>query len=148
MVWAEALSAISIAVIALILVGCGVAAIFLLGELRRLTADIRRITGWLDHDARPIVQSTRALVDDAGKTVAAVRGEVEGLADTTRGLRRRVESAAGTIEDRLLDLDALIDVVQDEIEDTALDIAAALRTTRRGGKLFRKVKKKLAGRRR
>jgi hypothetical protein len=42
----------------------------------------------------------------------------------------------------------LLGVVQEEVEGTALDIAAALRTTRRGGKLFRRMKRALTSRRR
>ncbi|UCG86859.1 MAG: hypothetical protein JSW71_23685 [Gemmatimonadota bacterium] len=148
MAWAEAVTALSAALIAVMLVICGIGLLFFFGELRRLAAELRRLTGILDHDARPALLSIKTMVEDAGKTVAAVKNEVEGFSGTSRGLRERIERAADAVEDRLLDLDALVDVLQDEVEGTALDIAAALRTTRRGGKLLRRVRRAIAARRR
>jgi len=148
MAWAETVTALSTALIAVMLVICGVGLLFFFGELRRLAAELRRLTGILDHDARPALLSIKSMVEDAGQAVTAVKSEVEGFAGTSKGLRDRVERAADAIEDRLLDLGALLDVVQDEVEGTALDIAAALRTTRRGGKLLRKVRRAIAARRR
>ncbi len=40
--------------------------------------------------------------------------------------------AADAAEARLADLDALFEVVQEEVETTALDVAATLRNVRRG----------------
>jgi hypothetical protein len=40
--------------------------------------------------------------------------------------------AADAAEARLADLDALFEVVQEEVEAAALDVAATLRTVRRG----------------
>jgi hypothetical protein len=54
-------------------------------------------------------------------------------------------SAVDRIEDRLVDLDTLVDVVQEEVEETVLDVSAALRTTRRGSALAGTVKRLLFG---
>ncbi len=148
MVWAEAVTAISTALIAAMLVICGVGLLFFFGELRRLSAELRRLAGILDHDARPALLSVKSLVDDAGETVTAVKQEIESFTGTSKGLRERVERAADSVEDRLADLNALLDVVQDEVEGTALDIAAAFRTTRRGGRLLRTMRRALVARRR
>jgi hypothetical protein len=52
------------------------------------------------------------------------------------------------VENRLADLDSLYSVVHDEVEDTALDVAAALRTVRRGNGMLGRVRRLLvAGRR-
>lgn len=148
MMWAEAVSAISLAVIAIFAVAAALAFMLLVRDLRRSVPDLRRIIDQLSQDGRPILSSLRALIDDAGKAVSVVRSEIDGVANTSKGLRKRVERAAESVEDRLQDLDALLDVVQEEVEDVALDIAAAMRTTRRGGKLVRMMKRKLLGRRR
>jgi len=148
MVWAEAVTAISTALLAVFAAIVGIGFLFAFAEFRRLTPELRRLAETLDRDGRPVMESLRSLVEEAGKAVSTVRKEVDGLADTSRGLRGRVENAAASIEDRLVDLDALLDVVQEEVEGTALDIAAALRTTRRGGKLFRRMKRALISRRR
>ena len=90
------------------------------------------------------------MIDDASGVVAKVKTEVDGLVDTSKGIRKRAERAAVSIDDRLHDIETLVDVVQQEVEDTALDITAALRTTRRGGKLFKRMRRALLrrGRRR
>ncbi|MFQ5703905.1 MAG: hypothetical protein ACE5HT_07780 [Gemmatimonadales bacterium] len=148
MAWAEAVTAISTALIAVILAFAGVALISWVSEVRRLTLELSRLTASLDQDLRPTVQSVRTLVDDASAVVSTVRSEVVGVVETSKGLRRRIDSAADSVEDRLQDLEALLDVVQNEVEDTVLDIAAALRTTRRGGSLIRRMKRALVRRRR
>lgn len=148
--WAEVLTALSTATIAVVLtVGC-VALAFMMRDLRRLMDDLDKLTKTLDSDGKPAIQSFRAMIDDASAVVAKVKTEVDGLADTSKGIRKRAERAAASIEDRLRDIEALVDVVQEEVEDTALDVAAALRTTRRGGKLFKRMKRALLrrGRRR
>jgi uncharacterized protein YoxC len=134
--------------IALAVTIAGLALLPVLIEVRRLVPELRRLTENIDRETRPVLDSVRGLVGDASKAVATVRSEVDGLANTSRGLRDRVERAADTVEDRLLDLDALLDVVQQEVEDAALDISAALRTTRRGGKILRKMKRRFLDRRR
>jgi len=144
MMWADVVSAICLAVIAV----AAITFILFVRDLRRSVPDLRRLTEQLSQDGKPILSSLRTLVDDAGKAVSVVRSEIDGVAKTSKGLRERVEHAAESVEDRLQDLDALLDVVQEEVEDVALDIAAAMRTTRRGGRLVRMMKRKLLGRRR
>lgn len=69
---------------------------------------------------------------DVRALVATIRGEAENLVGTSRDLRQRIVNAADAAEARLGDLDALFEVVQEEVETTVLDVAATLRTVRRG----------------
>jgi hypothetical protein len=118
--------------------------------MRKLMAELESLTKTLDADGKPAIDSFRAMISDASSVVATVKTEVDGLVDTSKGIRKRAERAAASIDDRLHDIEALVDVVQQEVEDTALDITAALRTTRRGGKLFKRMRRALLrrGRRR
>src|SRR2546430_2860522 len=75
--------------------------------------------------AGPAVGDVRALV-------ATIRAEAEGLAGTSRELRQRIVSAADAAEARLAELDAVFEVVQEEVEATVLDVAATMRSVRRG----------------
>ncbi len=71
-------------------------------------------------------------VGDVRQLVATIRTEAESLVGTSQDLRGRIVKAADAAEARLADLDALFEVVQEEIESTALDVAATLRNVRRG----------------
>ncbi|HKW41401.1 MAG TPA: hypothetical protein VJN39_09130 [Gemmatimonadales bacterium] len=71
-------------------------------------------------------------VGDVRQLVGAIRTEAESLVGTSRELRGRIIAAADAAEARLADLDALFEVVQQEVETTVLDVAATLRTMRRG----------------
>ena len=134
----EALTAISVAMLALMsLVLVALAAVWL-GRVRRL----------LDRDGQPMLQAARAVAEDAGKIVGQLRGEVEQIVATSRDVRLRVSGAAGSLDERARDLEAVLDILQDEVEETALDVAVALRATRRGTSVIRAVKRAfLRGRR-
>jgi len=81
------------------------------------------------------------VANDATRVVGSVRDEVEQIVATSRDLRTRVSGAAGALEERVRDLEAVLDVLQEEVEETALDVAAALRATRRGASLLRGLKR-------
>ena len=134
----EALTAISVAMLALMsLVLVALAAVWL-GRVRRL----------LDRDGQPLLQAARAVAEDAGKIVGQLRGEIEQIVATSRDVRLRVSGAAGSLDERARDLEAVLDILQDEVEETALDVAVALRATRRGTSVIRAVKRAfLRGRR-
>lgn len=144
--WAVAVSAISTAAIAVVLLVCGIAWLRWLSELQRLAGSVERLVDVLDRDARPALQSARSLAEDAGKMVAAVRSEVDGFAGAASDVRQRVTRAARAADERIRDLEALLDVVQYEVEETALDVAAALRTTRRGASVLGAMKRAFVGR--
>lgn len=146
MEWAAVVSAVSTAVIAVVVVAVAVVGLRLLAELNRAAKRIERVADVLDRDARPALISARTVVEDVAKVVATVRSEVDGMVETSRDVRSRVNRLSHSVEDRLQDLEALLDVVQYEVEETALDVAAALRTTRRGASVFRTMKRAFLGR--
>ncbi len=148
--WADTLTALSTAAIAITLLGACIACVLLLRDMRKLIGELESLTKMFDSDGKPAIDSFRTMIEDASGVVATVKTEVDGLVDTSKGIRKRAERAAASIDDRLHDIEALVDVVQQEVEDTALDITAALRTTRRGGKLFKRMRRALLrrGRRR
>jgi methyl-accepting chemotaxis protein len=134
----EALTAISVAILAAMSLALVALVAMWLGRVRRL----------LDRDGQPLLQTARSVAEDAGKIVSQLRGEVEQIVATSRDLRQRAGGAAISLEERARDLEAVLDILQDEVEDTALDVAAALRATRRGTSVIRAVKRAfLRGRR-
>ncbi len=70
---------------------------------------------------------------DATRGLAVkVQDEVTELVRTSQRLRFEVDRGVRRAKRRLQDLDAVAEVVQEEIEETALDVAATLRTVRVG----------------
>jgi len=69
---------------------------------------------------------------------------VGGLNARARGrLRRRVLGGADVLPAGLEDLESLDAVVPEEVEDTALDVAAALRSARSGNGMLGRVRRLL-----
>jgi hypothetical protein len=146
--WVAPTIAISLAVIALSIVvaaaAAAIAALRLSGQARKI-ADV--VNG-LQDDAGQAVKAARQLAEQAQDVMVLVRNEAGAYAQTGRRLRRKVVRGVDRIEGRLADLESLYNVVHDEVEDTALDVAAALRSVRRGNGMLGRVRRLLvAGRR-
>jgi len=144
----EALSAVSVAVLALMSLVLTVALALWLRDLGRLLDRLDAFAQVLERDGPPLLSAARSVADDATRAVGSVRSEVEQIVATSRDLRSRVNGAASALEERVRDLETVLDVLQEEVEETALDVAAALRATRRGASLLRGLKRAfLRGRR-
>ncbi|OLE33669.1 MAG: hypothetical protein AUG47_03270 [Alphaproteobacteria bacterium 13_1_20CM_3_64_12] len=63
-------------------------------------------------------------------------------------MRHRIIKAVDAAEERLTALDALTEVMQEELEETALDAAATLQNVRRGISLWRWSRKMLKNKKR
>src|SRR2546427_7968272 len=116
--WVAVVTGISLAILAL-------AAIVIAAASVVAALGLRAFLGMLHELAGPAVGDVRALV-------ATIRAEAEGLAGTSRELRQRIVNAADAAEAPLAELDAVFEVVQEEVEATGLDVAAAMGTVRRG----------------
>ena len=133
--WAAVVAALSLAIAAGATVVIAVVHVLAARRVERLLAGLE--------------QSAGPAVDDVRQLVGAIRGEAESLVGTSRDIRLRILAAADAAEARLLDLDALLDVVQDEVEETVMDVGAALKRVRRGitvgrlaGRLLKRSKRR------
>jgi uncharacterized protein YoxC len=70
-----------------------------------------------------------------------VKDELEGFAELSAEVREKLRGAIDTVDGRLKDLDALVEVMQEEAEDTALSVAAMVRTVRRTGGILGAARK-------
>jgi hypothetical protein len=132
--WVGVVSALSLAIIALATL-VGVAAVSAAAlSMRSALKAFRNFTG-------PAVADVRQLI-------ASIKVEADALVGTSRDVRHRIVRAADAAEERLTDFDALAEVVQSELEDTALDAAATLRDVRRGLSVWRWSRKLLKGKKR
>jgi uncharacterized protein YoxC len=143
--WAPVVTAIATAVIALIAVGIVVFAMPALRQADRTGAALERFLSAIEKDTQPLIANAKSVVAEANQVAVKLRSEIDGVVETSQDIRKRVRNAAEAAEDRLLDLEALFDVLQEEMEETALDVAAALRTTRRGTTILRSMKRVFLG---
>ncbi len=116
--WVAVVTGISLAILALAAIAIALSSVIAVLALRTSLRVLEGLAG-------PALGDVRQLV-------ATIRAEADGLVGTSRDLRTRIVKAADAAEERLADLDALFEVVQDEVETTALDVAATLRNVRRG----------------
>lgn len=129
--WVGVVSALSLAVIAVAAIVVAVASVAAALGLRTVTRALEQMAG-------PAIQDVRLLI-------GTIKGEADALVGASRDIRLRIVRAADAAEARLSELDALVEVVQDEVEDTVVDAAATLRNVRRGLSLWQWGRKVLKG---
>jgi hypothetical protein len=141
--WVGPMMAISLAVVALSFV---VIAIGVLVVATRLAKPIRRAAEVIDgveDDAKRALTGVHRITEQAQDVLVLVRQEAGAFAATSKRLRRQAVRGADRLQMKLEDLETLYDIVHDEVEDTALDVAAALRSVRRGNGMLGRVRRLL-----
>lgn len=132
--WVGVVSALSLVIIALAALVGAIAIIAAALGVRAAVKAIRHLAG-------PAISDVRQLI-------GSIKIEADALIGTSRDVRHRIVKAADAAEDRLTDLDALAEVMQGELEDTALDAASTMRDVRRGLSVWRWSRKLLKGKKR
>ena len=132
--WVGVVSALSLVIIALAAVVGAIAIIAAALGVRAAVKAVRHLAG-------PAISDVRQLI-------GSIKIEADALIGTSRDVRHRIVKAADAAEDRLTDLDALAEVMQGELEETALDAAATMQDVRRGLSVWRWSRKLLKGKKR
>lgn len=88
----------------------------------------------LSADARPLIAQANEIAVDAREVVAMLRTDVERVTHAAGELSEQLLDVAAVTERRMDDINAVIDVVQGELEETVLSTAASLRGLRLGGR--------------
>lgn len=101
----------------------------------------------LRQKSRALSAQLTALTADAKTVAARLKHEIERYADLSGEARGKLKGAIEAVEVRLQDLDALAEVLQEEVEQTALSAATLLRTVRGSGKVLGAARRALRRRR-
>ena len=145
--WVGPTIAISLALIALcflcIAAVLGIAALLLSTQAKKLSA----MVDGLQDDVAQALGSVRRLTEQGQDLMVLVRHEAGALAQTSRRVRRKLVRGVDRVEDKLTDLETLYDLVHGEVEDAALDVAATLRSVRRGNGVIGRVRRMLVANR-
>jgi uncharacterized protein YoxC len=145
--WPLVVIAIATSVMAPCIIVLPVGMLVALRHLGKLAERLTRLLESLDRDARPALESVKRTADETSRVALTIREEVQALSGTSRDVRERIQRTAASLEERFVEFDTLLDILHDEVEDTVLDVAAVLRTTRRGTGLLRGFRR-VFGRRR
>ena len=124
--------------IVVLILGIGVliATVLLILSLR---AGVRKFNETVDRlatDTKPLLASATAIVVDAREVVAMLRTDVVRVTDAAEALSEPLLTAADRTARRVDDVNAVLDVLQDELEDTALSAVSAIRGVRVGASEF------------
>lgn len=126
--------ALSLVIIALSFLAIGGGTLFLVltinRQINKLKSQLTKVSG-----------EVRGVAD-------RLKGEAIGFADLSAEARQKVRGAMDSVETRLNDLDALVEVLHEEAEETALDVAAFVRTARHAGGVLGTARKMMQRRRR
>lgn len=142
-----AVAAISLAIIAFVVVVSVIVWLIWFARMHQnMWGRLEDVLDWMDQEARPTLELARTVLQDSAHISTVLKRETDEFANTAGGIRQGLVRVRDAAEERLQDLDTLLEVVQEEVEDTMLDVASALRTTRRGTKIFRTMKRAFLGR--
>ena len=139
--WVGPTAAISLVVIAVSMVGA--AAVLAYAGLR-IVAETRKLSTMIQgyqEDVGQALAGARRLLDQGQDVMVLLRQEIGAFTQTSRRIRRKLVRGVDSIEDKLADLETLYELVHEEVEDTALDVAAALRTSREGNGMLGRVRR-------
>ncbi len=132
--WVGVVSAISLMIIALAALVAGAAIVATALGVRGALKAWKAFAG-------PAVADVRLLISN-------IKTEADAIVGASRDIRHRIVKAADAAEERLTALDSLTEVMQEELEETALDAAATMRNVRRGLSAWRWGRKILKGKKR
>ena len=134
--WVGPTIAIATSISALAFIVMGIVA-FVTGKA--LVHASRSVAGTIDglqSNADQTLTTIRDLAEDGREITASVRDETKALVKTSKRMRKRLRRGTDRLQERLEDVDALYEVVYDEVEDTALGVAATLRTAKRARRML------------
>ena len=146
--WIGPTVAISLVVVALSFVGIAAGILVVASRLIEPVQQLNRVIQNIQDDLAWSLKGLRQLTEQSQELLTVVRSEAGAFAHTSRRLRRQLVAGADRIQTRLADLETLYDVVHEEVEETALDVAAALRTVRKGSGVLARIRRLLVPNRR
>jgi hypothetical protein len=146
--WVGPTMAISLVIIALSFAAIAFGSVLLARaaqkEIGELSEKLEGIRGDL-HDA---MHAVRRVAETGEDLSIKLKEEIHQYLTTSRAIRHDLDRGIRRVKSRLADLDALYEVVHDEVEETALDVAAKVRSVRNGAGVVGRLRRLLVRSRR
>ncbi|HEY4322282.1 MAG TPA: hypothetical protein VGM77_14035 [Gemmatimonadales bacterium] len=102
----------------------------------------------LREDLAPTLNALRALGDKGIEVADMAQQEARQIIETTRRVRYDVERGVKRARRRLADFEAVVEVVQEEVEATAIDVTSTMHSLRTGAGMIGQLRKMIRPRRR
>lgn len=122
--WTSGVLQIVVLVLAIAMLGT---LIVLLLSLRNAVLRVNGAIERLGNETKPLVDKATLIVEDAREVVAMVRTDVERLSGATGVVTAQLVNAAETAGRRIDEVNAVLDVLQHEMEKTAIGAVAAVK---------------------
>ncbi|HMV32949.1 MAG: hypothetical protein U0104_04880 [Gemmatimonadales bacterium] len=139
--WVGPTMAISLVIIAGAFLVIAAASAMAARQAAKEMQQLSRVIESLRTDLAPALTAVQAVSGEGQRLAGMVGTEAEELVRASRQLREG-------LKDRLANLEAIYEVLEEEIEDTAVDVAVTLRTFRSGAGWFGRIRRLLGGGRR
>jgi uncharacterized protein YoxC len=95
----------------------------------------KKVSDMLDKiygDVNPLMRHASAIADNVDYISTAMRVDVQQVSQTVAAVNQRLQQAVGAAEDRINQLNALLDVVQEEAESAFVTTASTIRGVQTG----------------
>ena len=141
--WVGPTMAISLVLIALAFVVIAAVAAIVGREAAQALDTLSKEVGELREELAPTLQSVRAMSEEAQGLASRLNVEANEVIRTSSEIRHDVRRGVDRVRERLEDLDALAEVMQEELEETALDVASKVRSIRTGAGVIGRIRRLL-----
>ena len=140
--WVGPTIAISLVIIALSFLAIAVASALAARQAAHEMHQLAQVMESLRTDIAPALGAVAAVSNEGQRLAGLIGDEAEELVKSSRALREGLQS-------RIQNLEAIYEVLEEEVEETALDLAVTLRSVRSGAGWFGRIRRILGiGRRR
>ena len=146
--WVGPTMAVSLVIIALAFAAIAAGSVLLARAAQKEIAELSDKLEGIRGDLHDAMQAVRRVAETGEDLSIKLKEEIQQYLTTSREIRHDVERGVRRVKSRLADLDALYEVVHDEVEETALDVAAKVRSVRNGAGVVSRLRRLLVRSRR
>lgn len=111
----------------IVAVGAVAALALLFLALRKAIAKVETTMSTLTAQTRPLMERVTGIADDAREVVARLRHDADRVTDAASAVSEQLLDAAERTAERMDEVNAVLDVLQDRIEDSAIGAVSAVR---------------------
>jgi uncharacterized protein YoxC len=146
--WVGPTAAISLVFIALAFVAIAAGFLLVIRVAQREISEVSEKLEGIRGDLHDAMAAVRKVAETGEELSGKLKEEIQHYLTTSKAIRHDLERGVRRVKTRLADLDALYEVVHEEVEDTALDVAAKVRTVRTGAGMVGRLRRWLVRARR